>query len=118
MAELVEIFNSKQFKALQKCTLEKCPKFKKNLEKQQELIERIAVLAKNIATEKDLKTKSKMTLELLKLGSDLSKANSSTDELLCKIKECSKEFAEVQKATQQMNITRMKKLEKLLKAFV
>lgn len=117
MAELVEIFNSKQFKELQKCTVNKCPKYKKNLEKQQQLIERLEVLVKNIATEKDLKSKSKMTLELLKLGSDLAKANSSTDELLCKIKECGKEFAEVQKATQQMNITRMKKLEKLLKAF-
>jgi hypothetical protein len=118
MAELVEIFSSKQFKALQKCTVDKCPKYKKNLEKQQELVEKIGTLVKELSDEKDIKNKSKMTFELLKFGKELAKANSSTNELLCKIKECGKEFAEVQKVTQQMNIAKMEKMEKLLKAFV
>ena len=114
-SDLEELFKSKEFKALQKCTIKNCPKFKKNIEKETKIVDEIEKLAKAIQSEKDNKTKTRLTMKMLAHAQALFKAMNDKKAMMCKVEGCAREFVELQQVTNNAAIKRVDNMSKLLK---
>lgn len=114
-AILKEIFKSKEYKELVKCSKKHCVAYNKLLEKEKVLSEKIIKLndeLQNVKTTTEMVSKTK---EMVKISKEMAKLGENKEAMTCAMKKCSTEFNDMMAYKSNVVAKQMGKYEAAMK---